>query len=369
MSRLACVIELQNERSLSGQDNVQLSPNSLNDQYFKKQKTLENYNTKILKLKNRIEECPNLSWGHIHCSNEECLQQLTKHPLKLSCLSNFCNDPECLKNRIRIRNVIFKSFGIRSSKLYNFVIGFKSIPIADLNKKTRLSCHRTVTKILKELQTTYGKFFYFAVRDLNKPHDPQSNAKFLRVHYHVATLPLKDYRDFVLKLKSACEKFSAKSLLPVAPSLSGYKKRRGVFAYLSKRLAGHFGHNRQAEKIFGFSEIMTIEKYFNIFYQTKSFLTNLRPRLQAEFINMLNNIPKICPKCQQLTHKNTFFKPLGEDPPPNNLKCQSCGLNVDANYWDPQRHVCSMCSMNDLNRHEKKFQAWISSSIKLQEVN
>ncbi|GAG91192.1 unnamed protein product, partial [marine sediment metagenome] len=82
------------------------------------------------------------------------------------------------------------------------------------------------------------------------------------------------------------------------------------------------GHNRNDEKKFGFSDFMNLEEYFNVFYGTKTFNSNLsyRVRKHSEFIRMLNNVPKICPHCRIPTIKNTHCEPIPPDPPPDCIK-------------------------------------------------
>ena len=282
------------------------TPPSYSHFTFSKQTELYDFEpqlTKLEKLANRIEQCPSGAWLHIHCNS--CLKQLTQKPFKQSCLSNFCKDFECLKTRIRIRSMKLNDYYITSKNLYNFVIGF--VAVEKITKEMRIRYHKTFMKILKQLQKIYGKFYFISVTDLNKTKDGK-----IRLHYHIATLPLKDFRKFTSALSYICNKIEG-----VAPSFSGYKKKSSVISYFSKRASGNFGHNRKGEKKFGFSDFMNLEEYYNVFYGTKTFNSNLsfRVRKHSELILMLNNVPKICPNCHIPTKKNTHCEPVVEKPP------------------------------------------------------
>lgn len=258
--------------------------------------------TDIERLAERIEVCPNLPWGHMNCNT--CETQLTTKPFKQCCLSNFCKYPECSKTRIRIRSMKLGDYHIHSKKLYHFVLGFSAIDINDLDKKTRLRYHRTFKRVLKKLEEQYGEFYYLSVRDLNKTKKGK-----VRLHYHIATLPLKDFRKFTSLLSAICKKIEG-----IAPSYKGYQKKSSVLSYFSKRASGEFGHNRKDERKFGFVDIMNLEQYYNVFFRTKTFNSNFsfRTRKRSEFIRMLNNIPKHCPKCEIETKNNIHFVVLEE---------------------------------------------------------
>ena len=258
------------------------------------------------RLADRIEACPTLPWGNIHCKTEGCDAVLTEKPFKLSCLSNFCLDKECVENRKKIRLMKLKDYCIRSKKLYHFNMGFKDIPIAELDKKTRLLYHRAFKKFMKILKKLYPALYYLSVRDCNRPEGREDN---IRLHYHVATLPHKDYRLFVSCVKTAMSQIQAETGLQCNYSLKGYQSTNAILNYFSKRSIGLFGHEKD-NSLFGFRDMMNLEQYFKVFYKTKTFNSNFsfRRHQTAELVAMLNNVPQICPKCHCPTHHNTYFK-------------------------------------------------------------
>lgn len=265
--------------------------------------TWSKYQKGLNSLADRIEICPSLPWGYITCKT--CGYKLTK-PVKLTCMSNYCNDKQYVSNQLRIRRMKFKEFNIRSKKLYTFVIGFKDIPSKDLSRGLKNNYEKATKYVLKEIKKSYGSFFYISVRDINKS---KSHKDFLRYHHHIATLPLKDFRLFNKTLENACLKASHKFNLTLSYSGGKYQKTMGVISYISKRSVGLFGHNRENETAFSYSDYFTLEKYYQIFYKTKSWTTNFkyrtRTRQRSGFISMLNIIPDICPNCKVSTKNNT----------------------------------------------------------------
>jgi hypothetical protein len=272
------------------------------------------YRSSLNRLADRIEFCSSLPWCHVYCRS--CGHQLTKTPFKQSCLSNFCSDPECLKNRKKIRRMKLNDYNIRSKKLYSFVVGFKDLPVSQLTKEQRKKYHSFFLLLLKKTLKVYGSFYYLSVRDLNKSGDN------IRLHYHVATLPLKDFRFFVSCLNKSCDELSKKMNVLASVSLSGYKGKGSTLNYFSSRASGEFGHDTKGEHKFGFSDFMKLEQYYSVFYRTKTFNSNFRFRRHqtAELVAMLNNVPKICPNCLATTYKNIYFAPVPEpiqnNPPP-----------------------------------------------------
>jgi hypothetical protein len=280
----------------------------------------EIYKQKLEKTISRIESCPSLPWADLVCKT--CGEKLTEHPFKLSCLSNFCQDDECIKNRLRIRRMQFRDFRIRSKKLFNFVIGFKDIDPENLTREKRNLYDKVLRFILKDVLKTYGRFYFIAERDINKS---KSNEGFIRFHYHIGTLPLKDFRFFDTCLNRACLRASEKFSIDVSISLGKFQSRGSVLSYFAKRSVGVFGHDRTGETKFGFSDFMHYEDYHNVFYKTKSWFSNLKHirREATEFIAMLNNIPAKCPNCRVQTKKNMRVVTLDTQivvPPPPDIK-------------------------------------------------
>jgi len=351
------------------------------------QKTLTWHKRKLEALADRIESCPKLSWGHVHCRG--CDIQLSKKPIKLSCLSQFCKDPECMKTRIRIRYLHFQDLNIKSKNLYSFVIGFKDIPVKELTNKYRSKSCKIVKQIITEIKKIYGKFYYIAGQDQNKSENGN-----VRLHYHISTLPLKDFRMFVFSLDKAIKTIQDKTGdNNYAYSLSGYKKTNAVLNYLAKRTSGIFGHDRKGEQKFTYADLMNLKQFREVFFGTKRFFTNLifRERKLSELIFMLNNIPKICPNCKTSTYKNTYFKSLEEieadkHKPPDistnsrpemkieivamipKHKCLSCGQSYYLEDFVKEDGICAYCKFAKKHAPKKMFSEYCDALDEGQEI-
>ncbi len=275
---------------------------------------------KAERLKERLSECPSMPWGMPVC--KDCNTPLLKKPIKLSCLSPYCSDSECLKNRVKFSNSRFKDFNIHSKKLYHQVIGRKNISLSELNSDQRDITRKAFLEVLKLTQKAYGRLYYAGAMDINLK---QNNN--VRLHAHIGFLPLKDFKKFNSCLDLACRKVSKKYGFPISWSGGKYQKTRAVLSYLSKRIAGDFGHNRtkdgEKEEKFGYSDFISVEDYCSIFYKKRNMFSNLRHRTRkgAGFIEMIDNsLPKTCPNCAKPTKNNICFLTLEEigsiQPPP-----------------------------------------------------
>lgn len=271
----------------------------------------------------RINNCDDLPWGNIYCNTSDCFEKLTKKPIKLTCLSPYCNHKECIKNRVRTINFRLHEFGIKSKNLYHFSVGFK--PLEKITNEDRIKMQKSFIYFMKLLNKSYEKeygqkLYSICARDLNKS---KRNNDFLRLHYHIATLPIKDQNNFRSMTQRCSKKTQEKFGLEINPTWIGYRKRNNVLEYFAKRIAGVFGHNRFEEKQFTYQDIMGEDEYFEGFYKTKALtFFNLQYRSReatSGFIKELNVVPKICPKCHIPTKNNIRFEEiiLKKTKPPN----------------------------------------------------
>lgn len=327
------------------------------------------------RFKLRVKVCPDLIWVYPTCKTENCNHKLTKKPIKLSCLSPYCNDVNCISNRVRCVNFRLKEFDIKAKQLYNFVIGFK--PIKTITKKEQILYQKIFRYFMKELILSYqkrfkAKLYAISTRDINLSKNG------LRLHYHIATLPIKDFRELTFMIKSSCEKAYNKFNIHLAPSFSGYKKTSSTLSYFSKRVSGLFGHNRKGEQQFTYKNIMSVEDYFSVFYKTKAlnfFNLKFRSReARTELISMLNVIPKICPKCNEFTKYNIIFLQYERKPPPppptnetkaiieyvsiieNSKKhpCKDCNHKFYLQDYNIKTKSCVLCSVRNTSFAYKK---------------
>ena len=108
-------------------------------------KTWNNRLRIINRLAERIENCPAMEWRSLSCP--KCSKVALKNAFRDSCLSPFCFDEECLKNKYRIALHRFRKLGITSRRLIHVVFGFENV---DNFTKEISAQHRAVFHLLQK---------------------------------------------------------------------------------------------------------------------------------------------------------------------------------------------------------------------------
>ena len=302
----------------------------------------------------RIENCPNMGWANVIC--KDCHHIIKPEAVRFSCLSNYCQDPECLKNRIRVKLARLMSLGTYTKILYHFVIGFK--PVEKLSKSHLIKCQAQVFKVIHEVEKTHPKLHLIVVRDINK------SKGLLRLHYHVASLPVKDFRLLSNSLLRANKLVSELAGFNSIVQLIGYRGKEGIFDYFSKRASGVFGHELRGTN-FSYPGVMDLKAYFETFYNTRTInLYNLSSRRVAtEFIRLIDGVPESCPFCGSKSYALSLKD--GYDPPDPNLICPECSnatsirvfhrhpqtiikqiydISFFPEDWDCEKGMCKLCA-------------------------
>jgi len=233
----------------------------------------------------RIKGCPDMPWASLVC--DDCGHVNKKSCTKLSCLSPFCQELECIKNRGKIVMAKLKSYKINSRMLLHIIFGFAHVE--EFTKEVRAFHQKTIKKIQDEMKRLGTPLQMIICRDLNgKPGD-------LYIHYHSANLPVKDWRKFRSNLFDIQKKLGCFSLKFV-----GYRNRFSLFKYFSKRVAGVF-QNACDDKdyTFGYDKLMDVREFFRSFYKIRKIkFINLSPRAKPDVLaSLLDNCPKKCDKC------------------------------------------------------------------------
>ncbi|GAH02186.1 unnamed protein product, partial [marine sediment metagenome] len=148
---------------------------------------------RLERLSQRIKDCQYMDWAHLVC--KKCGNLIKKRALKLSCLSPFCKEPDCIENKKRLVMNYLQRLQIRSKTLYHFVIGFK--PVEKITKELRLEYHKILKEVIKEVEKSHPKLYLIIVGDINKSEEG------LRYHYHIGSLPVKDFRLLATLLQKA----------------------------------------------------------------------------------------------------------------------------------------------------------------------
>jgi len=300
---------------------------------------------KLERLATRIEDCKSMDWAHVCC--KKCGNIVKKESVKLSCLSPFCQNSECIQNKKRIVMKYLRGLRIRSKVLYHFVVGFQ--PVKKITKELRAEYRKILKSVIKEIEKSHSKLHLIVVGDINKSENG------LRYHFHCASLPVKDFRLLASLIQRATQKITeqnnksgtkkpiSQSKTNVGVQLIGYSNKKAIYHYFSKRASGVFGHATD-ETAFGYPDIMILKDYFDVFYKTKKiFLHNLKVRRGAtEFINLLDNLPEKCPYCG---HEKFKIIPKNIYKPPPDRICFECGLIVDPRDWDYSLGCCKYCAL------------------------
>ncbi|GAH63582.1 unnamed protein product, partial [marine sediment metagenome] len=193
------------------------------------------YNQDLEKFVCRVEDCPKMSWRSLVCSR--CGRIVKQNIAKLTCLSPYCRDDECIKNRVRIAQAYFEALKIKSPNLLHIIFGFAYINRFTDEEKEKQA--RVFSLLEKEMERLGTPLHMVAVRDIKeidlKPLTP------LYVHYHTANLPVKDWRKFRQNLYRAREKIIKKSGVEFSFKFKHYRNQRGLFKYFAHRVAGVFG--------------------------------------------------------------------------------------------------------------------------------
>lgn len=327
--------------------NTQVSPLYLDSLYKQTQlddrRFLSKSQQRLEHLADRIQDCNFMEWAHLCCEN--CGNIVKNRAVKLSCLSAFCQNPECIRNRKRLVRNYLRDLKIKSKSLYHFVIGFR--PVKKITKELRAKYRVILKSIIRDVEKTHPKLHLIIVGDINRAETG------LRYHFHIGSLPVKDFRMLSVVLRKSCESVSECFKTSVGVQLIGYSRKSAIYSYFSKRASGVFGHERDFSN-FGYPDVMKLKDYFEVFYRTKKiFLHHLKCRHGVtEFIDLLDNLPEKCPYC---SHKKFRIIPENIFKPPPDLTCFECGLSVDARDWDYSRGCCRMCGYHKSPEHKAKL--------------
>jgi len=292
---------------------------------------------------NRVQDCKFMDWAHLVCN--DCGNIVKEKAFHLSCLSPFCKNPECIKNRIRINKALLQSYGIYTKRLYHFVVGFE--PVKELTNSFRLKCDLLAKKFIKQIRSKFPNVYLIMVRDINQ------TTKGLRVHYHIGGFGIKDFRFFSVQLQNITKSLSECSRTPLIVSLGGYSKREGIFNYFSKRASGVFGHTSKGDDFY-YSDFMKLKEYFEVFYNKRKiwfYLNNLRVR-RTELIRLISHSVEKCPYCSS---KSFRFSPVNTFKPPPDKFCSECGIYVDARDWNYSLGCCRACAYHKSPGYKDKI--------------
>ena len=215
-----------------------------------------------------------------------------RHCGKVHGVPDTCNQFYCKKCYKRKFNRAYKRFmelGIKTKKLFHVIIGF---PYTDFSKNDRLR-HQ---KIMSDFRSFAGEWFNgIRVFDLG-----YGTTTLYYAHYHHGLLPddvFSDVRQFRIILnkcvKDFCKKFNVSMTVRIAKN-TGWRTKKGLFAYFSKRVAGLMGDESKNTEWFIEDEV-PFEEYLEIFYNIKKVV--ILGTLRKLCSNIAHPHIKRCPFC------------------------------------------------------------------------
>lgn len=249
-------------------------------------------------LDQRIKECPSMGWHSLDCG--DCGKVVKAKAIRKSCLSPYCFDPECLKNKERIAKAELRKKFPTGKRLIHFIIGFPRVPSYSSTVKEHHA--GVINGFVKVMRKTFPKFAFIKVRDITGgPGD-------LFVHYHCALLINVNHARFLTAVVEAREEVMKKLDCSFTVRSKHYKSSGAVFGYFAKRLSGQYG-DIKAGKSYGYEALMSLEEYFKDVFNTRalSILYNRKGespsvmfhRLRSDFSDkpFHSDFPTICPYC------------------------------------------------------------------------
>ncbi len=236
----------------------------------------------------RIEECKSMVWTSLVCFS--CGKIIKSNCAKLSCLSPYCQDEDCIKNRYRIVFAYFKSLKFYSKNLLHTIFGFPHVK--KFTREIRENHYRVFRELKKEMKRLGTPLKMVICRDVNGEKGD------LFVHYHTGNLPVKDWRKFRQNLYICREKIIKKTDIEFVIKFRHYRNTFKMFKYFANRVSGVF-QNMEIEESFGYSKLMDIKEFYETFYNVRKIkLINLRRREAPSVLAlMLDNPIEKCPDC------------------------------------------------------------------------
>jgi len=195
---------------------------------------------------------------------------------------------------------------IYSKRLFHMVVGFK--PTRSFNKDLFKEHRKIMAKFVKYVRKSGFKIRGWRVRDVTAVDG------LFYFHYHYAVLPENNINKSARLFNELIIKASGGELR-VVKSI-GYRSKKNLFAYISKRQAGMFGH----KDFYGFKDIMTLRQYFDNFHNTRHLVQfGFREALTC---NIAPDAILCCPYCQSTNISEVGFiryDPKYVKPPPELL--------------------------------------------------
>lgn len=261
-------------------------------------------------LRQRIGGCPSMGYASWVC--DSC-GQIAKHSAyRLTCCCRYCPDLDCTENR-RLHSLLrLRSFGVKASKLLHFEIGFPHVE--EITKEEVKKLRQSANFWMKEMEKLGSPIKALRILDILK------KGQGYYLHFHFASLPVGDVRKFGQNCHLAREKVMGELQTSFIVRIEGYKPRKSLYDYFSKRMAGMFGHKKKGTA-HTFSTMMSLEQYFEVFFKSKHLWNSLgwKAKPDSNLVTTVLNKPKACPHCSHNTFTLVSNRYLGVDDKPPDL--------------------------------------------------
>lgn len=300
----------------------------------------DSFDFKISLFLRRLINCYKQKWAYVVC--RYCGERIINNPVLLTCLSPYCNNPECVENRRQLAYKKLKSYNIRASKLIHLIFGFERIMC--FSPDIRREHHKIIDEFANEMEKLGTPLHIIIVRDLTgKSFD-------YFIHYHGANLPVKDYRVFHRNINIAREKVCQKLSVGFTVRSKHYRSKEWMFNYFANRMAGIFG-DVKANKNYSYQDIMGAKEYYLCFYNTRRIEhINLNPsKRRGNVPFMLQELPDSCSNCGCKLFKLILVENWK---PPGGFYCKSCGYLEDYKDLLPAVESCRVCSKTSSPEHK-----------------
>lgn len=160
----------------------------------------------------------------------------------------------------------FSPYGFKfefPARLLHYTLGSSFLSFSQLNKAIS-KINTRMRKGDKRTNRKPYKMFYISVFDIGRSSFDKTGLYYL--HWHFALIPEfneKEISVFLKDLKEVCGKVNDKIIV----NMIGFRKKKSIFSYFAKRIAGILGHKK--DSYFHYNDIMTLLTYLNMLYNRK----------------------------------------------------------------------------------------------------
>jgi hypothetical protein len=286
---------------------------------------------RLAQLSRRLEKCKEGRYMALVCDN--CGRVVDPLAVRQNCFIRYCKNPNCIRARITRAKLRLHNHKIYSKRLLHLEIGFPYTNPSQFRKE-------------KQSQEKQMRVFYKECKKLGieikglRVFDFMEKQGVYFTHYHHAILPIsiasKDYRKFIRLLQTARTTTIQKTDRDFIVRCFGWRKKRGLFSYMAKRMAGEYGDSSRGNQFY-LPDIISPKEYLTQFHKLRSFvvISKIPSRRLGNVQILFLSLPKICPFCKsdniKLISGNRIESWFADWKPPNLTDLQKEALLIREN--------------------------------------